>query len=109
MDNGDHRLHLIPKQFTVKAQEPLIPTWLYKMIASMEAAIFNCQCDQILNCEGGCETIMPEQFTVKAREPLMPTWLYKMVASMEAAIFNCQCDQMQKTAKAVVKPFIVLT
>jgi hypothetical protein len=23
----------------------------------MEAAIFNCQCDQMQNCEGGCETI----------------------------------------------------
>ena len=22
----------------------------------MEAAIFNCQCDQMQNCEGGCET-----------------------------------------------------
>lgn len=26
------------------------------MVASMEAAIFNCQCDQMQNCEGGCET-----------------------------------------------------
>ena len=25
--------------------------------ASMEAAIFNCRCDQMQNCEGGCETI----------------------------------------------------
>jgi len=23
----------------------------------MEAAIFNCQCDQMQNCEGGCETV----------------------------------------------------
>ena len=48
---------LIPEQLTVKAQEPLIPTLLYKMLASMEAAISNCQCDQMQNCEGGCETI----------------------------------------------------
>ena len=27
------------------------------MIASMEAALFNCRCDQMQNCEGGCETI----------------------------------------------------
>ena len=27
------------------------------MIASMKAAIFNYQCDQMQNCEGGCETI----------------------------------------------------
>ena len=47
----------IPEQFTVKAQEPLIPTWLYKMVASVEAAIFNCQYDQMQNCEGDCETI----------------------------------------------------
>ena len=45
------------EQFTVKAQEPSIPTWLYKMVASMEAVIFNCQCDKMQNCEGGCETI----------------------------------------------------
>ena len=47
----------IPEQFAVKAQEPLIQTWLYKMVASMEAAIFNCQCDQMQNCEGDCETM----------------------------------------------------
>ena len=41
----------------MKAQEPVISTWLYKMVASMEAAIFNCHCDQMQNCEGGCETI----------------------------------------------------
>ena len=49
--------HLFPEQCTVMAQGPLIPTWLYKMVASMEAAIFNYQCDQTQNCEGGCETI----------------------------------------------------
>ena len=38
-------------------KEPLIPTWLYKMVASMEAAIFNSQCDQTQNCQGGCDTI----------------------------------------------------
>ena len=27
------------------------------MVASTQAAIFNCQCDQTQNCEGGCETI----------------------------------------------------
>ena len=27
------------------------------MVASMEATIFNCQCDQMQNCKGGCETI----------------------------------------------------
>ena len=27
------------------------------MVASMKTAIFNCQCDQMKNCEGGCETI----------------------------------------------------
>ena len=27
------------------------------MVASTEAAIFNCQCEQILNCEGGFDTI----------------------------------------------------
>ena len=27
------------------------------MVASTEAAIFNCQYDQVRNCEGGCETI----------------------------------------------------
>ena len=48
---------IFPEQFTVKAQEPLIPTWLYKMVAFMESAIFNRQCDQMQNCEGGCETI----------------------------------------------------
>ena len=48
---------LIPEQFTVKSQEPLIPALLYKMVASMEAAIFDCQCAQMQNCEGGCETI----------------------------------------------------
>ena len=47
----------IPERFTVMAQEPLIPTWLYKVVTSMEAAIFNCQCDQMRNCEGGCETV----------------------------------------------------
>ena len=47
----------IPEQFTVKAQETLIPTRLCKMVASVEAANFNCQCDQIQNCKGGCETI----------------------------------------------------
>ena len=41
----------------MKAQEPVIPTWQYKMVASMEAVIFNCHCDQMQNCEGGCETI----------------------------------------------------
>ena len=48
---------IIPEHFTVKVQEPLIPTWLYKMVASMKAAIFNCQCAQMQSCEGGCETI----------------------------------------------------
>ena len=48
---------LIPEQFTVKAQKDLIPWWLFKMVASMEAAVFNCQCDQMQNCEGDCETI----------------------------------------------------
>ena len=38
--------------------KPFIPKWLYKMDASMEAAIFNCQCDQMQNCEGDCETIL---------------------------------------------------
>jgi hypothetical protein len=28
---------------------------IYKMV--MEAAIFNCHCDQMQNCEGGCETV----------------------------------------------------
>ena len=27
------------------------------MVASTKAAIFNCQCDQMQNFEGGCETI----------------------------------------------------
>ena len=45
----------IPEQFTVKAQEPLIPK--YKMVANIEAAILNCQCDQMQNYEGVCETI----------------------------------------------------
>ena len=48
---------IIPEQFTVKDQESWIPTLLYKMVASMEAAIFNCQCNQMQNSEGGCETI----------------------------------------------------
>ena len=48
---------IFPEQFTVKAKEPLIPKWLYNMVASMEAAIFSCQCDQMQNCEGGCDTI----------------------------------------------------
>ena len=49
---------IIPEQFTaVQAQEPLISKRLYKKIASMEAAIFNCQCDQMQDCEDGCETI----------------------------------------------------
>ena len=50
-------LPVIPEQVTVKAQEPLIPKWLYKICTSMEAAIFNCQCDQMQNSEGGCEAI----------------------------------------------------
>ena len=41
----------------MEAKEPLIPMWLYKMVASMEAAIFNCQCDQMQKCKGGCEAI----------------------------------------------------
>ena len=32
----------------MKAQEPLIPTTLYKMVASTEAAIFKCQCDYLV-------------------------------------------------------------
>ena len=48
---------IISEQFTVKAKEPLILTWLYKKVASMEDAIFNCQCEQVKNCQGGCETI----------------------------------------------------
>ena len=56
-----HNYQIIPEQFTVKAQEPLISTWLYKMVASMEAAIFNCQCDQMQSCEGGCEAIYNTQ------------------------------------------------
>ena len=27
------------------------------MVVSVKAAIINCQCDQMQNCEGGCETI----------------------------------------------------
>ena len=27
------------------------------MVASIQAAIFKCQCDQMQNCKGGCETI----------------------------------------------------
>ena len=42
----------------MKVQKPLIPTWLYKMVASMEATICNCQCNQMQNCEGDCETIL---------------------------------------------------
>ena len=49
--------YLVPEQFTVRVREPLIPMRLYKMVASMEAAIFNCQCDQMQNCDGGCETM----------------------------------------------------
>ena len=52
---------IIPEQFTVNSLEPLIPKWLYKMVASMQAAIFNCQCDQMQNCEGGCETRYGEE------------------------------------------------
>ena len=44
-------------KFTVKAQEFLIPTWMRKMVAAMEAAIFNCQCDRMQNCEDRCEII----------------------------------------------------
>ena len=50
-------LDTCPEQLTVNAQEPLISTWLYKMVVSMEAAIFSCQCDPMQNCEGSCETI----------------------------------------------------
>ena len=50
-------ISVIPEQFTAKAKQPLIPTWLYKMVATMEAAIFNCQCDQMQNCKDGCEVI----------------------------------------------------
>ena len=32
------------------------------MVASMDAAIFNRQCDQMQNCEGGCETINRAHF-----------------------------------------------
>ena len=60
-------VQLIPEQFTAKAQEPLISTWMYKMVASMEAAIFSCQCDQMQDCEGGCETIYFERIIIFAR------------------------------------------
>jgi len=56
-DTWPRRSCFVPEQFTVKAQEPLIPTWLYKMVASMEAVIFNCQCDQMQNCVDVCEAI----------------------------------------------------
>ena len=42
---------LIPEQFTEKSQEPLIPTWLDKMTASMEAAIFDCQWLSVTRCK----------------------------------------------------------
>ena len=32
----------------------------------MKAAIFNCQCDLVQNCEGGCETIYAKSFVVSA-------------------------------------------
>ena len=54
---GEIKIYIIPDQFTVRAQEPLIPTWLYKMVASMNAAIFNCQFDQMQHCKGCCEAI----------------------------------------------------
>ena len=63
---------IFPEQLTVKAQEPLIPTWLYKVVASVEDAVFNCQCDQMQNCEGGCET-MSAVFSVEQCWPsLLP-------------------------------------
>jgi len=36
------------------------------MVASMAAAIFNCQRDQMQNCEGGCEAIYTRHVRVLA-------------------------------------------
>ena len=58
----------------MKDQEPSIPTCLYKMVAFMEVAIFNCQCDQMHNCEGGCETIttIVASFMTRLRIKIIP-------------------------------------
>ena len=50
------RFIIIPEQFTVKAQEFLISTWLQDD-RFHGGCIFNCECDHMQNCEGGCETI----------------------------------------------------
>ena len=84
-------MYHIPEQFTVKAQEPLILTWLYEMVASMEAAIFNCQCDQMQNCEVSCETIY---------KILVRIFLTMRLPSLTVSVTGC------KTAKAVVKLFM---
>ena len=37
------------------------------MVASVEPAIFNCQCDQMQDCEGGCETIYVTRLSEEGR------------------------------------------
>ena len=65
-------LRIIPEQLTVKAQEPLILTCLYKMVASREAAIFNnCQCDQMQNCERDCEAIYSSLSACSFKQPMV--------------------------------------
>ena len=87
-------IDFIPEQFAVKAQEPLIPTWLCKMVASMEGAIFNCQCDQMQYYEGSCEIIYPWPVYCEGPGTFIShmtvcyhvTVCVQMAAAMEAAI-----------------------
>ena len=90
----------------MKTQEPLIPTWLYKMIAFMEAAIFDCQCYQIQNCEGDCETLYYSLFyhdfyfavycnvpsVCSTRGRIQYTDMYNMLRNMEPPVgFGKKC------------------
>ena len=77
---------LITEQFTVKAQGPLIPTWLYKMVASMKATIFNWHCDQMQNGEAGCENIYKKKSQPPSQFCIWSHWQLNMAASMEATI-----------------------
>ena len=55
----------------------------------MEAAIFNCQCDQMQNCEGGCETIY---------YVLQPTSAYSGSASHSSGTRRSHNRHYQKVA-----------
>ena len=75
---------MFPEQFTVNAQDPLISTWLYKTVASMKAAIFNCQCDQMQNWKGGCETIYLSLYQLHAKPAKAELKLARIWAAEDA-------------------------